>query len=101
MSKNIDLPVGRKALLCLRHEQLRLSLLPPESFENGLVGRLRRTLYEGNITNYEVELAEGIFVNVSHNNYLAHMGREFYELDEDYHIIWSKTSGEIIHDEQD
>jgi spermidine/putrescine transport system ATP-binding protein len=100
ISKSLAYADNQRVLLCLRPEQLKLSLLPPRDYENGVAGRLRRKIYEGDITTYRIELHNGRIISVSHNNYLAHMGKEFYELDQEYHIVWSKTSGEVIRDEQ-
>jgi spermidine/putrescine transport system ATP-binding protein len=99
VSKAISQAAGEKVLLCMRPEQLRLSLLPPKEYENGVTGHLRRKIYQGDVTTYRMELPGGRLVDVSQDNYLAHMGKEFFEADQDYHILWSKTSGEVIRHE--
>ncbi|OGV83578.1 MAG: hypothetical protein A3K19_09770 [Lentisphaerae bacterium RIFOXYB12_FULL_65_16] len=87
---------GNRVLYCLRPEQLRLSLLPARDFENSVPGVLRRKVFEGDATLYLLELANGQMVTVSQNNYIARLARDFYELNQEYLLLWSRTSGEII-----
>lgn len=87
---------GERILYCLRPEQLRLSLLPPRDFENGVPATLRRKVYEGDGTLYLLELANGRKVTVSQNNYIARLWHDFYDAGEEYQLVWNRTSGEII-----
>ena len=87
---------GERILYCLRPEQLRLSLLPARDFENGIPAILRRRVYEGDVTIYVLELANGRTISVSQNNYIARLAREFYDLGEEYLLVWSRSSGETI-----
>jgi spermidine/putrescine transport system ATP-binding protein len=96
VDKPVALAAGNPVLFCLRPEQLKLSLLPPRDFENGIPGTLRRTVYQGDATLYLLELHNGRIVTVSQNNYLARLSRDFFDLGDEYQIIWSRSSGETI-----
>jgi len=96
VDKESPVAPGNRVLYCLRPEQLRLSLLPAREFENAIPGVLRRKVFEGEATLYLLELANGQTVTVSQNNYIARLAREFYEVDQEYFLLWSRTSGEII-----
>lgn len=96
VEKPVPVAAGDRMLFCLRPEQLKLSLLPPRDFENGIPGTLRRTVYQGDATLYLLDLADGRTVTVSQNNYLARLSREFFDLGDEYQIVWSRSSGETI-----
>ncbi len=96
IDKTTSLTPGTRALFCLRPEQIRLSLLPPRDFENGIPAVLRRKVYEGDATLYLLELSTGQQITVSQNNYIARVARDFYDRDQEYLLVWSRTSGEAI-----
>jgi spermidine/putrescine ABC transporter ATP-binding subunit len=95
-NKKYELDKMRDSLFCIRPEQLKLSLLEPKDFENGIPGVLRHKIYMGENTMYLVEVKGGAMIKVSINNYLSKMSNEFFELNEQYYINWSKASGEVI-----
>jgi len=97
LDKTVAAAVGDKVLYCLRPEQIKLSLLPPAHYENSLPAILRQKVYEGDQTTCMMELANGGKVNVCQNNYIARMSQEFFDPDIEYQMIWSRSSGEVIH----
>jgi putrescine transport system ATP-binding protein len=96
INKRFDKNITKDLLFCIRPEQLKLSLLEPKDFENGIPGILRHKIYMGENTMYHVKIKRGALVKISINNYLSKMSNEFYDLNEQYYINWSKASGEVI-----
>jgi ABC-type Fe3+/spermidine/putrescine transport system ATPase subunit len=88
---------GTKVIYCIRPERIRISMLGPAGYENGLQGVLRQKNYLGEITKFTVELDNGLQVSVIAQNYLLQLSNEFYDLGERVYLNWSQTSGEIIH----
>jgi spermidine/putrescine ABC transporter ATP-binding subunit len=84
-------------LFCLRPERIKLSLMAAAPYENSLEGTVRKKHYLGEHTKFEVEMANGMTVNVTALNYMLQQSNEFYDLDEKAFLIWSKTSGELIY----
>jgi spermidine/putrescine ABC transporter ATP-binding subunit len=88
---------GTKVIYCIRPERVRISMLEPAGYENGLQGVIRQKNYLGEITKFVVELDNGFPVSVIAQNYLLQLSNEFYDLGERVYLNWSQTSGEIIH----
>lgn len=86
-----------RILFCIRPERMKISMLEPAGYENCLSGIIRQRAYLGEITKFMIELPAGKTISVVAQNYLLQLSHEFYEVGEKVNIIWSKTSGEIIH----
>jgi spermidine/putrescine ABC transporter ATP-binding subunit len=84
-------------LFCLRPERIKLSLMEAAPYENCLPGIVKKKYYLGEHTKFDVEMANGMIVNVTALNYMLQQSNEFYDLGEKVFIIWSKTSGELIY----
>jgi len=85
------------ALFCIRPERMKISMISPAVYENGLKGRLIQKVYLGEITKFTVEIPGNRVISVTAQNYLLQLSNEFYDPGEQVYINWSKTSGEIIH----
>lgn len=92
-----QLSIGQKVLFCIRPERMKISMLGPASYENGLQGIIRNKTYLGEITKFLIALPDGREVHIIAQNYLLQMSNEFYDIGEQIYINWSQTSGEIIH----
>ncbi|MBP7866046.1 MAG: ABC transporter ATP-binding protein [Acidobacteria bacterium] len=88
---------GDKVLFCLRPERLKLSLLPPEPYENALQGEILGSVYLGETTVFDIRLNTGDVVSVNVQNYLSALGEGFFEAGEAVNVLWSRTSGRVIH----
>lgn len=88
---------GAKVIYCIRPERVKISMLRPAIYENGLKGIIRQKNYLGEITKFMVELENGMQVSVIAQNYLLQLSNEFYDLGEQVYLNWSQTSGEVIH----
>ena len=88
---------GERIVLCLRPERLKLSLLPPQPYENALPGRIVDSLFQGETTIFDIRLNDGNTVSVNTQNYLAAMGEGFFEAGEEINVVWSRTSGRVLH----
>lgn len=91
---------GRNVLYGVRPEQIRVSLLEPESYENGIKGVIENSMFFGDVTRYSIRLNRGGVVDVRVLNYLFIEGMVMpYELNEEVWLIWSQGSGIILADE--
>ena len=86
-----------KSIFCIRPERIKISMLKPADYENGFQGIIRKKTYLGEITKFVIELSNKKEVSVVVQNYLLQLSNEFYDIGESVFVIWSKTSGEIIH----
>lgn len=89
--------VGDRILFCLRPERLKLSLLPPEPWENALRGEVLGYVYQGETTVFDIRLSTGDVISVNVQNYLSALGEGFFEAGEEVNVVWSRTSGRLIH----
>jgi ABC-type Fe3+/spermidine/putrescine transport system ATPase subunit len=81
----------------IRPEQMRVSLLEPESYENGIRGLIEKSLFLGDTTEYAIRLSDNHLLNVKVLNYLFVDGMVMpYELSEHIWLIWSQGSGIIL-----
>jgi spermidine/putrescine ABC transporter ATP-binding subunit len=91
-------PAGTTVRYGVRPEQLRVSLLPPKDFENGLHGTITRQVFMGETTQFVITLDGGATVEVNVLNYLIVAEKPLgFELQEEVHLIWSKSSGVLLH----
>jgi spermidine/putrescine transport system ATP-binding protein len=97
LAYNQVLQPGTKVIYCIRPERIKISMLRPAIYENGLKGIIRQKNYLGEITKFMVELENGMQISVIVQNYLLQLSNEFYDLGEQVYLNWSQTSGEIIH----
>ncbi|MBN1927265.1 MAG: ABC transporter ATP-binding protein [Prolixibacteraceae bacterium] len=88
---------GKTVQFCVRPERMKISMLQPAEYENCIKGVIRQKTYLGEITKFVVELAGNRQISIMAQNYLLKLSNEFYDIGEEVNIIWSKTSGEIIH----
>ena len=94
-----DFRLGEGVVFGLRPEQLRVSLLEPKDYENGLFGQIERTLYLGEATQLCVRLSNGERIEVKVQNYLMLEDKVMgLEPEERVWVIWSKGSGVLLHD---
>ena len=96
VDKAVPFAEGQEVLFCIRPEQFACGLLPPKPHENGIGGKLRKKIYEGDSTIFHVELDNGKRVVVGLSNYLTRHTREFFEMDEEFQLLFSRSSGVII-----
>jgi putrescine transport system ATP-binding protein len=89
---------GDRVAFGLRPEQLKLSLLEPKDFENGIRGVIEKQIFMGDLTRFLIRVADGSLVDVSIANYLMFEGEVMpYELREEVFVVWSQGSGIILH----
>jgi ABC-type Fe3+/spermidine/putrescine transport system ATPase subunit len=89
--------VGQSVLYGVRPEQMRVSLLEPESHENGISGTIEKNLFLGGITQYSIRLQDMRMLDVRILNYLFIDGMVMpYELNEEVWLIWSQGAGIIL-----
>jgi len=88
---------GTPVFYCIRPERIKLSMLDPADYENCLSGTLIQKAYLGEVTKFIIELSANKQISIIAQNYLLQMSNEFYEIGEKVNVIWSKTSGEMIH----
>ncbi len=90
---------GDPVVFGLRPEQLKVSLLEPRDFENGLFGRIERQVFVGDATLLRIRLSNGSPVEVRVPNYLVLENRVMaLEPDEEVWVVWSQGSGVVLHD---
>ncbi|HOW53193.1 MAG TPA: ABC transporter ATP-binding protein [Syntrophorhabdaceae bacterium] len=88
---------GQQVIYGVRPEQIRISLLEPESYENGINGVIEKSMFFGDVTRYSIRLADNGLLDVQVLNYLFIEGMAMpYELNERVWLIWSQGSGIII-----
>lgn len=88
---------GQRVIYGVRPEQIRISLLEPESYENGINGVIEKSMFFGDVTRYSIRLADNSLLDVQVLNYLFIEGMAMpYELNERVWLIWSQGSGIII-----
>lgn len=88
---------GQRVIYGVRPEQIRISLLEPESYENGINGVIEKSMFFGDVTRYSIRLADNGLLDVQVLNYLFIEGMAMpYELNERVWLIWSQGSGIII-----
>lgn len=88
---------GQQVLYGVRPEQIRVSLLEPESYENGINGVIEKSMFLGDVTRYSIRLANNSLLDVQVLNYLFIEGMVMpYELNEQVWLIWSQGSGIIM-----
>ena len=93
----VDFPQGQKVLYGIRPEQMRVSLLEPKDFENGVRGIIEQSVFLGDVTRYSIRLANNRLLEVQILNYLFIDGLVVpYELNEDIWLIWSHGSGIVM-----
>ncbi|MCX6916806.1 MAG: ABC transporter ATP-binding protein, partial [Verrucomicrobia bacterium] len=96
---NVLLQPGQKILYGVRPEQIRLSLLEPEPYENGVFGVIEKRMFLGDVTRYSIQLANSRLLDVQILNYLVLDGMVMpYDLKEEVWLIWSQGSGIILAD---
>lgn len=87
----------QRVIYGVRPEQIRISLLEPESYENGINGVIEKSMFFGDVTRYSIRLADNGLLDVQVLNYLFIEGMAMpYELNERVWLIWSQGSGIII-----
>lgn len=88
---------GQQVLYGVRPEQIRVSLLEPESYENGIDGIIEKRMFLGDITRYAIRLSDNRLLDVQVLNYLFIEGMVMpYELNEQVWLIWSQGSGILL-----
>jgi spermidine/putrescine transport system ATP-binding protein len=96
LSSSQILVPGTKVLFCIRPERIKISMLNPAEYENGIKGTIVSKTYLGEITKFIVELPGKKEISVNAQNYLLRMSNEFYDIGENVFLIWSQMSGEIL-----
>jgi ABC-type Fe3+/spermidine/putrescine transport system ATPase subunit len=88
---------GQRVLYGVRPEQVRVSLLEPENYENGINGIIEKSMFLGDITRYSIRLTDQRLLDVQVLNYLFIEGLVMpYEMNEQVWLIWSQGSGIIL-----
>ncbi len=88
---------GQQVLYGVRPEQMRVSLLEPKSYENGIEGVIEKSLFLGDTTQYTIRLTDNRLLSVRVLNYLFIDGMVMpWELNEHIWLIWSQESGIIL-----
>ena len=91
---------GQQVLYGVRPEQIRVSLLEPQSYENGIDGIIEKRMFLGDMTRYAIRLSNDRLLDVQVLNYLFIEGMVMpYELNEQVWLIWSRESGIILADQ--
>jgi spermidine/putrescine transport system ATP-binding protein len=96
LEQSLDLKEYQSVWFCLRPEQMKLALVDPKPHENGMRGTLRKKIYEGDLTLYLMELEGGRTLTVSLHNYLARHIRDFFEVGEEFTVLFNRSSGVVI-----
>jgi ABC-type Fe3+/spermidine/putrescine transport system ATPase subunit len=91
---------GQRVLYGVRPEQIRVGLLEPENYQNGINGIIERSTFFGDVTRYSIRLANDRLLDVQVLNYLFTDGMVMpYDLGEKVWLVWSQGSGIIIGNE--
>lgn len=90
---------GDRAIFCLRPERMKVSMLEPRDYENAIRGKIEHKVFLGDVIQYVLRLASGKQVRVLFPNYLPRVAVEFYDLQEEVHLVWSKTSGIVLNEQ--
>ena len=94
----LDAQPGQEVVFGIRPEQLKISLLEPKDYENGLFGQIVRHVFTGDATVLRIRLENGAHVDVRVPNYLMMENRVLaLEHDEKVWAIWSQGSGVVLH----
>lgn len=94
-----DFEKGQEITFGIRPQQLKISLLNPQVYENGISGVIEHRIYTGDVTQYFIKLDTADTVQVNFSNYLIHEANMLlYEVGEKVFVNWSKTSGNIINE---
>ena len=95
---DIDARPGQPVVFGVRPEQLRISLLEPRDFENGLFGQIERQVFTGEATLLRIRLENAPPIDVRVPNYLLQDDRVLaLEPNEHVGVIWSQGSGVVLH----
>ena len=95
---SIDAQPGQEIVFGIRPEQMKISLLEPKDYENGLFGQIERHVFTGEATVLRIRLENGAHVDVRVPNYLMMENRVLaLEHDERVWAIWSQGSGVVLH----
>ncbi len=95
---DLALAPGQPVLFGVRPEQLRISLLEPKDYENGLHGKIVRQVFVGDATLMRIRLDNETVLEVRVPNYLVMENRAMaLEPDEEVWVIWSQGSGVVLH----
>lgn len=90
---------GQSVHYGVRPEQIRVSLLEPEGYENGINGTIEKSMFLGDITRYSIRLENNRLLDVQVLNYLFIDGMVMpYEINEQVWLIWSQGSGIVLAD---
>ncbi|MDD4737405.1 MAG: ABC transporter ATP-binding protein [Kiritimatiellae bacterium] len=90
---------GRSVVFGIRPEQLRVSLLEPKEYENGLFGQITRHVFMGDATQLQIHLQNGKLIEVKVPNYLLAGDLVMaLEANEQVWVIWSQGSGVVLYD---
>ncbi len=93
----LDAQPGQPVVFGIRPEQLRISLLEPRDFENGLFGQIVRQVFVGDATLLRIRMEGGAFVDVRVPNYLMTENRVLaLEPNELVWVVWSQGSGVVL-----
>lgn len=94
----IDAKPGQEVVFGIRPEQLKISLLEPKDYENGLFGQIVRHVFTGEATVLRIRLENSAHIDVRVPNYLMMENRVMaLEPNEQVWAIWSQGSGVVLH----
>ncbi|RJP73202.1 MAG: ABC transporter ATP-binding protein [Ignavibacteriales bacterium] len=94
-----DFTAGQEITFGIRPQQLKLSLIEPKPYENGIAGKVEHRIYIGDLTQYYLKLETGDTVQINYSNYLMNEANMLqYEVGEELFVNWSKTTGNILYD---
>lgn len=87
-----------KVIFCLRPETIKLSLLEPKEYENGIKGKVEHRIFLGDVIKHVIRLSSQQQIVVNFPNYLPFISNEFYDINENVYLIWSKSAGIVLNE---
>ncbi|MBP7652026.1 ABC transporter ATP-binding protein [Candidatus Dependentiae bacterium] len=92
-----DFKIKDKIIFGIRPEQLKIGLLEPKDYENGIEGIIENQVFIGDTTKYIIKLENNFKINANILNYLVLDSKVMpYDMNEHIFISWSKNSGVIL-----
>ncbi|HPG30038.1 MAG TPA: ABC transporter ATP-binding protein [bacterium] len=95
--KKTNFNIKDKIIFGLRPEQMKIGLLEPKDYENGIEGIIESQIFIGEITKYIIKLENNQKITANILNYLVLDSKVMpYDMNERIFISWSKNSGVIL-----
>jgi len=92
-----ELPVNTRVAVAIRPEKIAISKEKPEQEENVCRGKVDEIAYQGSLSIYQIELANGKMVRVTTPN-LTRTAERPIDWDEEVWLCWGRHAGVVLSD---